>query len=159
MFSSSAHRRQRYINDPSNNSIYPEDCPLTSNVLVRHLGQCRPAYNRVTQDEDKWVSAHRARESEEDARQAGGALDAGKNSGDEDGVEAEVYEFSEHFWVMHRRTIELCNGWERCRERKRPGDQSEAGPRDRHTPFRHMFTGEGKTEQPTSGLLLSLREK
>jgi hypothetical protein len=26
-----------------------------------------------------------------------------------------VYEFSEHFWVVHRRTIELCNGWERCR--------------------------------------------
>ena len=40
-----------------------------------------------------------------DARQAGGALDAGKDCGDEDGVEADVYEGSEHFWVAHK------HGW------------------------------------------------
>lgn len=108
--SSSAHPKQRYFNCRPND---PEDWPLTSNVLVRHLGQCRPAYNRATQDKDKWVSARRAREREEDARQARGALDAGKNSTDEDGVEADVYKFSEHFWVACTRMIELSNGCEK----------------------------------------------
>ena len=42
-----------------------------------------------------------------DARQAGRAFDASEESADEDGVEAEMYEFSEHFRMAHN------NGWVR----------------------------------------------
>jgi hypothetical protein len=48
-----------------------------------------------------------AGKKEGDARQAGGALDAGKDSADKDGIETEVYEFSEHFWVAHTLMVEL----------------------------------------------------
>ena len=50
--------------------------------------------------QNKWVSARcepRAWQGRKDARQAGRTFDAGKESTDEDGVEAEVYESSEHF--------------------------------------------------------------
>jgi hypothetical protein len=36
-----------------------------------------------------------------DSRQAGRAFDASEESADEDGVEADMYEFSEHFRVAH----------------------------------------------------------
>jgi len=58
--------------------------------------------------QDKWVSVrreHRAWQGR-DARQAGRAFDAGEDCADKDGVEAEVYESSEHFRVAH-------NGWVR----------------------------------------------
>jgi hypothetical protein len=56
----------------------------------------------------RWVSVRcEHRRQGMDVRQAGRAFDAGEESADEDGIKAEMYEFSEHFRVAHN------DGWMR----------------------------------------------